>query len=631
MKRDYNNEKMLIKKMYDGVYSDKAREIGWKIRCDVFGSDQNIGQNCILSRSDIDKSLNEVRIKKENKILDIGCGDGGIDLYLAGNYGVSVVGVDFSSVGIEKAKEKARSANLSSKCIFHEGSAEDIVYKDNYFDLVLSYDFFIHIYNKPAVLKEIFRVLKPGGKFVFYDWIDLNGVPDKVQKSGKLWGYIYVSKRKEFKELIESNGFKVKTIKDNSENFKKIISKWEKVNLSYKHFLIEQVGIDYFDKARKRWGLAKKLSQEGKLGQFMFVFEKRLFRDNSLSFKKYSQDKKKEQLNKVRGLVSGFSGFWVVYAGIKSGILKDIVCLKKPATVEDLVNQCKYNKEFAEAWLYAGYSFELLDYSKKKGWQIVPHIKSILLNRDDPYFWGDRIIMHAELCNIYKIFPDRMINGKTESLYKQDLSLIKAIARVTQTDFPAIIEKVIKKKRLLKDRLEAGGNILDIGTGLGYGAVYLSKAFPKARIVGVDKDKRAIQIAKENVKKSNLSGSVSLKALDARGLNLNEKFDFIYMNLVLHEIDSTKKGVCLFLGVCRKLLKKDGFLLINELPFPNRIGECRKPLIKMLMGVQLFETVFGDSLMTFKNIKGLLKETGFNNIEYIKHPNPARLFYLASR
>lgn len=262
-------ERLLIKKMYDSVYSDKARAIGKLIRDKVFIRQGNIGQNCILSKREIEKIILAAGAHGAKKALDICSGDGSIALYLSKKLKLDITGVDFSDVGV-----KAADIRRASKTHFCIGLAENLPLKTRYFDLIYSLDSFIHIYDKEPLIKECFRLLKPNGKFVFSDWIDSNNVPKRIQRTGELWGHIYVISKWRYKQLLKKNGFKLIKITDNGKKFSKTIARWEQVNSYYADHLIKQCGQEYFNKARKRWQLAKELSRSRKLNQLIFICER---------------------------------------------------------------------------------------------------------------------------------------------------------------------------------------------------------------------------------------------------------------------------------------------------------------------------------------------------------------------
>jgi ubiquinone/menaquinone biosynthesis C-methylase UbiE len=110
---------------------------------------------------------------KGKRILDLGCGPG-IYAKLLTDKGAIVKGIDISKEELKYAKIEAPKAE------FKLGDANRLPYKDSEFDIVLSALVMGHIkdWNKP--LKEIRRVLKKGGIFIFSNY---NPVTEKMRKT----------------------------------------------------------------------------------------------------------------------------------------------------------------------------------------------------------------------------------------------------------------------------------------------------------------------------------------------------------------------------------------------------------------------------------------------------------------
>lgn len=112
-----------------------------------------------------DYILHLLDIKTGEKILDVGCATGAMMVY-CGLLGGEVYGIDTCAESINKAEEYLSRHTIKGYAI--EGDARKIYFPDNYFDKVVSCDFFEHVYTKDKilVLEEIKRVLKPGGVLV---------------------------------------------------------------------------------------------------------------------------------------------------------------------------------------------------------------------------------------------------------------------------------------------------------------------------------------------------------------------------------------------------------------------------------------------------------------------------------
>jgi 2-polyprenyl-6-hydroxyphenyl methylase / 3-demethylubiquinone-9 3-methyltransferase len=98
------------------------------------------------------------------RVLDVGCGGGFTAEFLASR-GASMVGIDPSAALIDTAREHARQSGLEID--YDSGVAEQLPYDDASFGVVTCVDVLEHVDDVGRVIKEIHRVLKPGGVFCF--------------------------------------------------------------------------------------------------------------------------------------------------------------------------------------------------------------------------------------------------------------------------------------------------------------------------------------------------------------------------------------------------------------------------------------------------------------------------------
>lgn len=112
-----------------------------------------------------DVALHKLDIRKDDVILDLGCADGSTMTY-CGLQGAEVYGVDLDPKGVEYANNLVNEFNLNGKAVC--ANADNTGFPENYFDKVISSDFFEHVTDeqKIDIFKEVKRVLKPGNPIV---------------------------------------------------------------------------------------------------------------------------------------------------------------------------------------------------------------------------------------------------------------------------------------------------------------------------------------------------------------------------------------------------------------------------------------------------------------------------------
>jgi phosphoethanolamine N-methyltransferase len=115
------------------------------------------------------------------EVLDIGCGIGGIDLLLVERFGAArVLGIDVEADNIRRARRRAEAKGLSDRVGYRLVEPGPMPFEAASFDLVFSKDSIIHIPDKEALFADIFRILRPGGRFMASDWLRIDDQPASV-------------------------------------------------------------------------------------------------------------------------------------------------------------------------------------------------------------------------------------------------------------------------------------------------------------------------------------------------------------------------------------------------------------------------------------------------------------------
>jgi SAM-dependent methyltransferase len=133
-----------------------------------------------------EQAIERMRVPSDARVLDVGCGSGWASRLLAG-FAIKgrVTGIDISDEMISLARESSRAF---PQCDFEIASAEQLPFSDHEFTHAFSMESLYYYRDIPKALKEIHRVLRPGGVFVAvvdlyleneasHQWIDKLNVP----------------------------------------------------------------------------------------------------------------------------------------------------------------------------------------------------------------------------------------------------------------------------------------------------------------------------------------------------------------------------------------------------------------------------------------------------------------------
>ncbi len=117
------------------------------------------------------------RLDPERRVLDAGCGVGGTAIFLAEEYGVRVTGLTICEPHVAVATQYAEERGVGHLVEFRHGDFMDLPFADESFDVVLNHESFCYAEDKPAYLRGVYRVLKPGGRWQALDAELLSGAP----------------------------------------------------------------------------------------------------------------------------------------------------------------------------------------------------------------------------------------------------------------------------------------------------------------------------------------------------------------------------------------------------------------------------------------------------------------------
>ncbi len=169
-----------------------------------YNADADLGLGCGLPTQ-------FAKIKKGDVVIDLGSGAGN-DAFVArhetGETG-KVIGVDFTPAMIERARQNAEVRGFDN-VEFRLGDIEKMPVTANAADVIVSNCVLNLVPNKDGVLKEIYRVLKPGGHFTISDIVIEGVLPTEIKQTAELYsGCVSGATQKQlYLELIQSNGFR---------------------------------------------------------------------------------------------------------------------------------------------------------------------------------------------------------------------------------------------------------------------------------------------------------------------------------------------------------------------------------------------------------------------------------------
>lgn len=165
----------------------------------------------------------------EMHIIDVGCGVGGSTRRLAHESGCCVTGIDLSDEYIDTAERLTKLLNMQERVKFSACSALELPYEDNTFDGAWSIQMNMNIEDKLSWLKEVYRVLKPGGRAVLYEVCGHKNTPIYVPVP---WAQdesmSYLVPPEAFRDVLVAAGFDIEVWNDKTDLAQKAFAHMQK-------------------------------------------------------------------------------------------------------------------------------------------------------------------------------------------------------------------------------------------------------------------------------------------------------------------------------------------------------------------------------------------------------------------
>ena len=172
-------------------------------------------------------------VGKGDRVLDVGCGIGGPARTLADELDCQVQGIDLTATFIDAARMLTARLGMQAQCEFQVASATLLPFADATFDLVWSQNVIMNVSDKSLCLREMARVLRPGGRVALEFAAGVAGAepvyPTFWSDDGE---HSHLVTREEAEALLGGAGFDVHTVQDLTEQAVAMAEKRSRASVS---------------------------------------------------------------------------------------------------------------------------------------------------------------------------------------------------------------------------------------------------------------------------------------------------------------------------------------------------------------------------------------------------------------
>jgi SAM-dependent methyltransferase len=259
---------------YSAQYEQFAADVHSQVRTAAFGED--IGQNSWLTADELEGFAGWLELESSSSLLDVACGSGGPALHLVRLTGCKVCGVELYAEAVASGNRQAREAGLESQASFVQADASDrLPLESGSFDAILCIDAINHLRDRPQILADWARLLRPQGRLLFTDPLVVTGMlgSDEIAIRTSI-GYGLFVPLGENERLLAAAGLDVVTVEDTTEQMAVVAQKRHDARAQHESTLRKTEGDDTSEGRQRFFDLAAKLAGKRQLSRYVHVAAK---------------------------------------------------------------------------------------------------------------------------------------------------------------------------------------------------------------------------------------------------------------------------------------------------------------------------------------------------------------------
>lgn len=262
--------------LYNHAYRGHDSDVYRQIRMATYGSD--FGQTSWVTTEESDAIPRLLEISKGSEVLEIGFGSGCYALHLAEICGCHVTGLDINSEGVATAGKLARQAGLQAMVSFRQHDvSERLAFEGDSFEAAFCNDSFCHIPDRLSLLRELCRVLRPGGRLVFSDALVIAGLitNEELAARSSIGRYVFAASGVN-EMLVEQAGLHLDATTDTTSGAAAIAQRWRDARQAHAAQLLDIEGKDNYEGLQQFLNCTFTLLSQGRLRRFLYQASKQI-------------------------------------------------------------------------------------------------------------------------------------------------------------------------------------------------------------------------------------------------------------------------------------------------------------------------------------------------------------------
>jgi ubiquinone/menaquinone biosynthesis C-methylase UbiE len=271
---------------------------------------------------------------------------------------------------------------------------------------------------------------------------------------------------------------------------------------------------------------------------------------------------------KMAGILNGASAALMLSVGHRLGLF-DVMAGLAPSTSHEIAAAAGLNERYVREWLGAMTVAGITEYdSGRHTYRLPPEHAAMTTRAAGPNNFASFMQFIPVVAEVESELLDKFRNGGGVP-YSSYTRFHDAMAEISGAVFDAaLIPVVLPMVPGIVERLNAGIDVADIGTGSGHAVNVMAQAFPQSRFVGIDFSDQALERGRAEAASLGLSNA-SFLAKDAATLDASMPFDFITTFDAVHD---QAKPQAMIDGIFAAL-KPGGYWLCVDIQASSHVGE----------------------------------------------------------
>ncbi len=346
---------------------------------------------------------------------------------------------------------------------------------------------------------------------------------------------------------------------------------------------------------------------------------------------------KDAQAAKIFEWAAGAASLRMAYYGLRFGLFRMLTETPGGLTLDELTEKSGLDARYLRAWARTALAGEVLEYSAATDHlTMAPFMDQLLLDDADFQYAAGLVTSFAVESRTADRVAECFVSGGGIAFSDYGPEMVDAIHAFSKAAYELFLPSVLLPALPeLMETLKDGGSILELGCGSGAGLVSLGQTFPECAVTGLDPDPTSIARARERIAAAGLEERVHAEEMRGEDLTSEEAFDFIYVQISLHEMDDAR----IVLDNARRALKEGGTLVITEIRGPERMEEAQGAYNAVLSHIDLFYEIpqsvakggHAVGFFTRTEIEEMAASAGLHNLREITLEQPLYAAFVATK